>query len=82
MSDDSTMEGKDEYRLPRGRQVYDAYIGAKVGALVGAILGAILTAVTSPSLAWLIFVTAAAGAGIGYLWERKHIAQERSGQSD
>jgi hypothetical protein len=76
------MEGKDEYRLPRGRQVYDAYNGARVGAIVGALVGAIVAAITSPSLAWLILVTAPAGAGLGYLWERKRIAEERAAGSD
>ena len=67
------MDDNDGYRLPRGPQVYDAFIGARVGALVGALLGAILTALTSPALAWFILVGAPLFGAIGYFWERRRI---------
>lgn len=70
------MKNDDEHRLPRGRQVYDTFNGARVGAIVGALLGAIVAAVTTPALAWVILVGAALGGVIGYLWERRTIRSE------
>lgn len=70
------MAENGEYRLPPGRQVYDAYIGAKVGSFVGALLGAILTAVTVPVMAVSIPVLGVLGGLTGYLWERRRIDAE------
>jgi hypothetical protein len=69
-------EMSDDNRLPRGRQVYDAYNGARVGAIVGALLGAILAALLSPIWAVAIPVGGAAGAAAGYAWERRRIRGE------
>ena len=69
------MSKDDDYRLPRGTQVYDAYNGMRIGALVGALLGAILTAVTVPWMAWSILIGAVVCAFLGHGWERRRIAR-------
>ena len=71
----------DDHRLPRGRQPYDTFNGARVGAVAGALLGALATVLTTASLAWLILVGGAVGAVAGYAYERRRIAVER-GRSD
>jgi hypothetical protein len=64
-------------RLPRGRQPYDAFNGARVGAIVGGLLGGLVTAVTSPALAWVILLGAGIGAAAGYGYERGRIREEQ-----
>ena len=70
--DVSLMPQPDEYRLPPGRQPYDALNGLRVGALAGAVLGFVI-AVLSPLGAWVLFVTAAVGAAVGYWSERRSL---------
>jgi hypothetical protein len=70
----------DEYRLPRGRQPYDAYNGARVGGLVGGLLGTVPAFVLGPVWAAGVLVGGAVGAGAGYLWERRRIAADREAQ--
>jgi len=68
---------RSDHRLPRGRQPYDVFNGARVGAIVGALAGGLVTALTSPSFAWLILLGAAIGVASGYAYERRRVRAER-----
>lgn len=73
--DDGEPETR-RHRLPPGRQVYDAYNGARVGALAGGLAAALAALLTTPVVALTIPVGAAVGAIAGYRWVRSRIRAE------
>lgn len=63
---------QEQHQHSTGRQPYDGLVGARVGAVSGGVVGLTTAAIVGFSPLWApMLITAAAGAVIGYMTQKR-----------